>query len=138
MQIKVQKEKTRYSESELKEFKEILLTKLAGATAELANLLTSLKNSNGGGSSNIMGDGPAHTAETESTNALADRQRKFIDQLSAALVRIENKTYGICRETGKLIPKGRLLAVPHTTLCIEAKEGRSAKMTSFELLQESA
>ena len=64
----------------------------------------------------------ANTLSKEETTRLAGRQLKFIQSLQAALVRIENKTYGICRETGKLIPAGRLRAVPHATLCIEAKQ----------------
>jgi RNA polymerase-binding transcription factor DksA len=65
----------------------------------------------------------ANTLSKEETTRLAARQLKFIQSLQAALVRIENKTYGICRETGKLIPAGRLRAVPHATLSIEAKQG---------------
>jgi len=84
----------------------------------------SSSNSNGtddtAGSSKTLEDGSA-TLEKESLNQLASRQKKFIDQLEAALIRIENKTYGICRETGKLIPKERLRAVPHTTLSMAAK-----------------
>jgi DnaK suppressor protein len=65
-------------------------------------------------------DGSA-TYEKEQTNQLAARQKKFIEQLEAALMRIQNKTYGICRATGKLIPAERLRAVPHTTMSMEAK-----------------
>lgn len=72
------------------------------------------------GTYKTLEDGSA-TLEKESINQLAARQKKFIDNLESALVRIENKTYGICRETGKLIPKERLRAVPHATLSIEAK-----------------
>lgn len=64
----------------------------------------------------------ASTLSKEASGRLAERQMKFIQNLQAALVRIENKTYGICRETGKLIPKERLRAVPHATLCIEVKQ----------------
>ena len=64
----------------------------------------------------------ANTLSKEETTRLAGRQLKFIQRLQAALVRIENKTYGICRESGKSIPAGRLRAVPHATLCIEAKQ----------------
>ena len=63
----------------------------------------------------------ANTLSKEESGRLAERQMKFIQHLQAALVRIENKTYGICRETGKLIPKERLMAVPHATLSVEAK-----------------
>lgn len=119
-------EKTRYSDVELQEFKEIILEKLRVAKEELAALTNSLNASNANGTDDTAGtfktleDGSA-TLEKEQTNQLAARQKKFIDNLEAALVRIENKTYGICRETGKLIQKERLRAVPHTTLSMEAK-----------------
>ncbi|MFC7524919.1 TraR/DksA family transcriptional regulator [Parapedobacter sp. GCM10030251] len=119
-------EKTRYSDAELQEFKEIILEKLRIAKEELLSLTKSLNSSNGNGTDDTAGtfktleDGSA-TLEKEQTNQLAARQKKFIDNLEAALVRIENKTYGICRETGKLIQKERLRAVPHTTLSMEAK-----------------
>ncbi len=119
-------EKTRYSDSELLEFKTIILEKLRIAKEELLALTKILSNSNANGTDDTAGtfktleDGSA-TLEKEQTNQLAARQKKFIDNLEAALVRIENKTYGICRETGKLIQKERLKAVPHTTLSIEAK-----------------
>ncbi len=118
--------KTRYSDSELQEFKEILLGKLRTAREELNSLATSLSSPNSNGTDDTAGtyktleDGSA-TLEKEQINQLAARQKKFIDQLEAALVRIENKTYGVCRETGKLIQKERLRAVPHTTLSMEAK-----------------
>ncbi|QBQ42370.1 TraR/DksA family transcriptional regulator [Sphingobacterium psychroaquaticum] len=119
-------EKTRYSDVELQEFKDIILEKLRIAKEELGALTSTLSNSNANGTDDTAGtyktleDGSA-TLEKEQTNQLAARQKKFIDNLEAALVRIENKTYGICRETGKLIQKERLKAVPHTTLSIEAK-----------------
>jgi len=119
-------EKTRYCDSELQEFKDIILDKLRIAKEELSSLTATLNNSNANGTDDTAGtyktleDGSA-TLEKEQTNQLAARQKKFIDNLEAALVRIENKTYGICRETGKLIQKERLKAVPHTTLSIEAK-----------------
>ncbi len=119
-------EKTRYSDAELQEFKAIILDKLAVAREELGALTRTLSNSNANGTDDTAGtyktleDGSA-TLEKEQTNQLAARQKKFIDNLEAALVRIENKTYGVCRETGKLIQKERLKAVPHTTLSIEAK-----------------
>ena len=119
-------EKTRYSDSELQEFKEILLEKLRVAKEELGSLAQSLSNPNLNGTDDTAGtyktleDGSA-TLEKEQINQLAARQKKFIENLDAALVRIENKTYGICRETGKLIQKERLRAVPHTTLSMEAK-----------------
>ncbi|MBB6108221.1 MULTISPECIES: TraR/DksA family transcriptional regulator [Mucilaginibacter] len=124
--MKVENEKTRYSESDLQEFKTLILDKLRSAKEELNALATSLSSPNANGTDDTAGtyktleDGSA-TLEKEQINQLAARQKKFIDQLEAALVRIENKTYGICRETGKLIPKERLRAVPHTTLTMEAK-----------------
>ena len=124
--MKQENEKTRYSESDLQEFKDILLDKLRIAKEELNALATSLSSPNANGTDDTAGtyktleDGSA-TLEKEQINQLAARQKKFIEQLEAALVRIENKTYGICRETGKLIPKERLRAVPHTTLSMEAK-----------------
>ncbi len=122
----MENEKTRYSESDLQEFKGLLLDKLRSAKEELNALATSLSSPNANGTDDTAGtyktleDGSA-TLEKEQINQLAARQKKFIEQLEAALVRIENKTYGICRETGKLIPKERLRAVPHTTLSMEAK-----------------
>lgn len=119
-------EKTRYSDSELQEFKELILEKLKSSREELQSLTSSLSNPNSNGTEDTSGayktleDGSA-TLEKEQINQLAARQRKFIDNLEAALVRIENKTYGICRDTGKLIQKERLRAVPHATLSMEAK-----------------
>ena len=124
--MKTETEKTRYSESDLQEFKALLLDKLRSAKEELNALATSLSSPNANGTDDTAGtyktleDGSA-TLEKEQINQLAARQKKFIEQLEAALVRIENKTYGVCRETGKLIPKERLRAVPHTTLSMEAK-----------------
>jgi RNA polymerase-binding transcription factor DksA len=119
-------EKTRYSDSELQEFKELIQEKLRMAHEELSSLASSLSNPNANGTDDTAGtyktleDGSA-TLEKESINQLAARQKKFIENLEAALIRIENKTYGICRETGKLIQKERLRAVPHATLSMEAK-----------------
>jgi RNA polymerase-binding protein DksA len=117
--------KTRYSDEELMEFKTLILNKLDKARAELRNLQDQLMNANNGtdDTSNIyvtLEEGTA-TQEREQLSQMAGRQRKFIDHLENALIRIENKTYGICRETGKLIPKERLRAVPHATLSVEAK-----------------
>ncbi len=119
-------EKTRYSDAELQEFKDLILEKIRVAREELAAFTTSLSNPNANGTDDTAGtyktleDGSA-TLEKEQTNLFAARQKKFIDSLEAALVRIENKTYGLCRETGKLIQKERLMAVPHATLSMEAK-----------------
>jgi DnaK suppressor protein len=118
--------KTRYSDTELQEFKELILDKLNAAKEELTLLTQSLSNPNVNGTDDTAGtyktleDGSA-TLEKEQINQLASRQKKFIESLEAALMRIENKTYGICRETGKLIQKERLRAVPHATLSMEAK-----------------
>ncbi len=121
-----QPEKTRYSDAELQEFKELILDKIRIAREELNALASSLSNPNLNGTDDTAGtyktleDGSA-TLEKEQINQLAARQKKFIEQLEAALVRIETKTYGICRVTGKLIQKERLRAVPHTTMSMEAK-----------------
>lgn len=119
-------EKKRYSDEELAEFKSIILVKLERAKKDyelLKNTLTH-KNSNDiedtSPTFKVLEEG-ATTLSREQNGELAMRQLKFITHLEAALVRIENKTYGICRETGKLISKERLLAVPHATLSIDAK-----------------
>ncbi len=119
-------EKTKYSEEELKEFEELILNKLEKAQTELKILKDSLNRSNDEGTDStaahtkVLEDG-ADTAEKENLGQLAARQQKFINNLENALIRIKNGTYGICKETGKLISKERLRAVPHTTLSIEAK-----------------
>ena len=118
-------EKTHYSEAELAEFKELIVSKLKEAHDDLAMLNYSLsKSDNGtddtGRTFNMMEDG-SETVSREENAQLAARQEKFIQNLEFALARIENKTYGICRVTGKLIQKERLLLVPHATLSIEAK-----------------
>jgi len=122
----MEKEKTRYTDEELLEFKEIILNKLEVAKSEFRTLQTNLRdgNENGTDSTNnnyLTLDDGADTFEKENLNQLAAHQLKFIKNLEAALVRIENKTYGICKTSGKLIPKERLRAVPHTTQTIEAK-----------------
>jgi DnaK suppressor protein len=122
----MEKEKTRYTDEELLEFKEIILAKLEVAKSEFRTLQTNLRdgNENGTDSTNnnyLTLDDGADTFEKENLNQLAAHQLKFIKNLEAALVRIENKTYGICKTSGKLIPKERLRAVPHTTQTIEAK-----------------
>ena len=119
-------DKTRYSDDELQEFKDIILNKLEVAREEFNTLQKSLRdgNENGTDSTNnnyLTLDDGADTFEKENTTQLAARLMKFIQNLEAALVRIENKTYGICKTTGQLIPKERLRAVPHTTQTIEAK-----------------
>jgi RNA polymerase-binding transcription factor DksA len=118
--------KTRYSDKELEEFREIINKKLEDAKRELTTLQAQLTSANDHGTDDtantfkMLEDGSDSLAKEEA-GQLASRQRKFIEQLENALVRIENKTYGVCRVTGKLIPKERLRAVPHTTQSIEAK-----------------
>ena len=122
-------EKTRYSDEELQEFKELILAKLEKASLEYDRLRDNLTNLEGNDIADtsptfkVLEEG-ANTLNKEAAGQLALRQMKFIQNLQAALIRIENKTYGVCRETGKLIPKERLRAVPHATLSIEAKEGQ--------------
>lgn len=118
--------KNRYSDKELEEFREIINKKLTNARRELTTLQAQMTAANDNGTDDtastfkILEDGSDSLAKEEA-GQLASRQKKFIEQLENALVRIENKTYGICRVTGKLIPKERLRAVPHTTQSIEAK-----------------
>ncbi|MHA7129721.1 TraR/DksA family transcriptional regulator [Algoriphagus namhaensis] len=118
--------KTAYSPDELKEFEEIILKKLEMAKEELHSLKETISKNNDNGTdhtastSKLLEDG-ADTLERESMNQLAARQQKFIINLENALVRIKNGTYGVCIDTGKLIAKERLKAVPHTMHSIEAK-----------------
>ena len=118
--------KIRYSDSDLQEFKDIILKKMARAEEDLALLESSYKN----GANNDTDDTSptfksfeegSDTMSKEANVQLAIRQEKFIRDLKNALLRIENKTYGVCRVTGKLIQKERLKLVPHATLSIEAK-----------------
>ncbi len=119
-------EKTRYTDAELEEFRKLIIDKLDKAQKDYELLRNGITNLDG---NDVMDTSPtfkvleegAATLSKEESGRLAQRQMKFIQHLQAALVRIENKTYGICRETGKLIPKERLRAVPHATLSIEAK-----------------
>jgi len=121
-------EKTRYTDEELQEFKELILAKLDKAQRDYELLKSNIMNTDGNDVSDtsptfkVLEEG-ASTLSKEEAGQLAQRQIKFIQHLQAALVRIENKTYGICRETGKLIPKERLRAVPHATLSIDQKQG---------------
>ncbi len=116
----------RYSDSDLAEFRELIMRKLETARKELAYLqgLITRKDDTGGDNEDgrymTMEDGTL-SMEREQLSQMASRQITFIDHLEKALIRIENKTYGICRETGKLIDKARLRAVPHATLSVEAK-----------------
>lgn len=118
--------RTRYSDSELKEFKELILKKLAEAQKDYELLKSTLSHRDDHGTDDtsptfkLLEDG-SDVLSKEETAHLAGRQEKFIQNLQNALIRIENKTYGICRATGKLISKERLRSVPHATLAIEAK-----------------
>jgi len=120
-------EKTRYSDTELEEFRAIINEKLVLAQRDYDMLKKSLMGTDGNDTDDtsptykVLEEG-ANTLSKEETTRLAARQLKFIKELQAALVRIENKTYGICRATGKLIPAERLRAVPHATLSVEAKQ----------------
>jgi RNA polymerase-binding transcription factor DksA len=120
-------QKTRYSDEELEEFRKIIDEKLEVACAEYNQLMDQLANKN---SNDVADTSPTYKALEEGTEAqqkeeiiqMAQRQQKFIKGLKAALVRIQNKTYGIDRITGELIPKERLRAVPHATLSVASKE----------------
>ena len=116
-----EQEKTRYSDEELQEFKTLILEKIEVARNTYEQLMEKIKTDESKNSFNMLEEGAA-TLEQEEASQRAARQQDFIKKLQAALVRIENKTYGVCRVTGKLIPKGRLMAVPHATLSVEGKE----------------
>lgn len=119
-------EKLRYSDAELEEFRELIEKKLDKARKELELLQSAFSYKDGNSTDDtsptfkLMEDG-SEIASREELGQLAMRQKKFIQNLEAALVRVQNKSYGICRETGKLIQKERLMAVPHATLSMEAK-----------------
>ena len=114
-------EKARYSDEELQEFKELIMAKIDQARENYNRLKDNLMVDESNPTFKMMEEG-ASTLQKEMASQQAERQLDFIRKLQAALVRIENKTYGVCRITGKLIPKERLLAVPHATLSIEGKE----------------
>ena len=122
-------EKVRYSDEELQEFKSIINDKLVLAKRDYDQMMRVLMNKDGNDVDDtsptykVLEEGSA-TQTTEELIQLASRQQKFIQGLEAALIRIENKTYGIDRITGKLIPKERLRAVPHATLSVESKQNR--------------
>lgn len=121
-----QEDNKRYSEEELKEFEVLISEKLDKARSELNYIKETLSRRNDSGTDNTAGtlkvleDG-ADTSEKENLSQLAARQQKFMSQLENAMIRIKNGTYGVCVDTGKLIPKERLRAVPHTMHSIEAK-----------------
>ena len=117
----------KYSDEDLAEFKEIILAKIAHAQEDLDILRGSFKNDSNNGTEDTSPTFKAfeegsETMSKEANVQLAIRQEKFIRDLNNALSRIENKTYGVCRETGKLIQKERLKLVPHATLSIDAKK----------------
>ena len=119
-------ERVRYSDAELQEFKKIIQDKIAKAEKDLALINESFINDQNNGTDDTSPtfkafEEGAETLSKEQNSILAGRQEKFIRDLKHALIRIENNTYGVCRVTGKLIPKERLMAVPHATLSIEAK-----------------
>ena len=119
-------ERVRYSDAELQEFKKIIQDKIAKAEKDLALINESFINDQNNGTDDTSPtfkafEEGAETLSKEQNSILAGRQEKFIRDLKHALIRIENKTYGVCRVTGKLILKERLMAVPHATLSIEAK-----------------
>ena len=116
----------RYSDKDLSEFKEIILEKIKSAEEDLKSFVTSYKNDSNNGTDDTSPTFKAfeegsETMSKEANVQLAIRQEKFIRDLKNALLRIENKTYGICRETGKLIQKERLKLVPHATLSKKKK-----------------
>lgn len=125
------KEKTKYSDQELSEFKDLINDKLTEAKEDLELLQGSLSHKDDHGTNdtgrtfNMMEDG-SETLSREEVAQLAARQEKFIESLKNALIRIENKTYGVCRVSGKLIRKERLKLVPHATMSIEAKNAQDS------------
>ncbi len=128
----MEEQRLRYTDEELEEFRQIILGKLELAKRDYQVLMDELTNRNDNGVDDTM---PTYHAleegsavqSKETVMNMAVRAQKFIQGLQAALLRIDNKTYGICRETGKLIPKERLRAVPHATLSIEAKQERDKR-----------
>ncbi|MDD4142506.1 MAG: TraR/DksA C4-type zinc finger protein [Bacteroidales bacterium] len=125
-------EQKRYSKEELEEFRVVIEEKLAKARKDLELLKEALTGTSDNDTADtsptfkVLEEGQTVLSKEEN-GRLALRQQKFIDSLELALVRIENGTYGVCRETGKLIPKERLMSVPHATLSIEAKNKLSNK-----------
>ncbi|MFM7006203.1 MAG: TraR/DksA family transcriptional regulator [Flavobacteriales bacterium] len=125
----MEKPKNRYSDADLQEFKELIQNKLKEAHVDFDLLKGSLSHNDDHGTDdtgrtfNMMEDG-SETLSREEVAQLAARQEKFIQSLNAALMRIENKTYGVCRVSGQLIPKERLRLVPHATMSIDAKNAQ--------------
>ena len=122
-----EKDKTRYSDEELEEFDKLILEKLKKAREQLGFYQEQLEELTEQGEARIKGlDDGVGTSESERLNVMVARTQKHMQHLENARVRITNKVYGVCRETGKLISKERLKAVPHATLSIEAKQGKSS------------
>ena len=122
-------EKTTYTKDELEEFRQLILSKIETAQEDLNLLRAATANDSDNGTEDTSPtfkqfEEGSSTLSKEENIKLAERQSKFILHLNNALIRIKNKTYGICRITGKLIPKGRLQLVPHATLSIEAKKAQ--------------
>lgn len=132
MKAQEKQRKNRYTDDELQEFKEIILKKLEKAIRDLKMLTDAYTNYNEHGTNDtsptfkVLEEG-YQVLSKEENSRLAARQHKFIKSLENALIRIENKTYGICRATGKLITKERLRSVPHATLSIDAKLAQPQK-----------
>jgi DnaK suppressor protein len=130
MSIALSEERNRYSDEELKEFDEIISQKLDATRSELNYIKETLSKKNDSGTETTAGNSKpledgADTSEKENLSQLAARLQKFQIQLENAAIRIKNGTYGVCIDTGKLIPKERLRAVPHTQHTIEAKMKRN-------------
>lgn len=138
---KEEKEKNRYSDEELEEFRQLIIEKLAKANSDLELLTEAFTGTNDNDISDtsptfkVLEEG-SQVLSKEENSQLAARQQKFIRDLEGALVRIQNKTYGICRVTGQLISKERLRAVPHATLSIEAKNKMTKKEVRISLPPE--
>lgn len=119
------KDQTRYSDQELEEFRIVISSKLEDARSQMNFYLTQLQENADGSDTKVRGlDDGVTSMASEETHNMAARQQKLIRHLENALIRIDNKVYGICRESGKLISKQRLMAVPHATLSIQAKQKR--------------
>lgn len=127
-----EKNRSRYSDAELEEFKNLIISKIEKTRLDLQTITESYSNS---GNNDTMDTSPTfkileeghQVMSKEENSRLAARLHKYIQSLEAALIRIENKTYGVCRETGILIPKERLRAVPHATLSFDAKVQQGTK-----------
>jgi RNA polymerase-binding transcription factor DksA len=120
-----EKKKVRYSDEELEEFRQIILEKLERTEKDLQTLRDLLDSNDISQTKILSFEDSAYAYQHDNTVRMIARLEKFKNDLNRALVRIDNKTYGICRETGKLISKERLRAVPHATLSIEAKKNRN-------------